>query len=98
MKLKTWLKGWMIAGLVAPIAYLAIYFVFGHSLGEGINIFWPGSLCLMVLENRPPMATVVIIWMISIGTNVLLYSVIALFLWPIAQVSSKRPSVLKEKE
>jgi len=88
----------MIAGLVAPLAYLAIYFVFVYSSGEGVDIFWPGSLCLMVLENRPPMATVVIIWMISIGTNVLLYAVIALFLWPIAQVTSKRPSVVKEKE
>jgi len=44
------------------------------------------------------MATVVIIWMISIGTNVLLYAVIALLLWPIARVTSKRPSVVKEKE
>jgi len=44
------------------------------------------------------MATVVIILMISVGTNVLLYAVIALFLWPIAQVTSKRSSVVKEKE
>jgi hypothetical protein len=97
VKLRKWLRGWIIASLVAPLAYLAIYFIFGYSLGEGIDIFWPGSLALMVLENRPPLATVVLVWIISIGTNVLLYAVIGLVLWPFTRVKSKGPSVGKDK-
>jgi ethanolamine transporter EutH len=98
MKLRRWLRGWIIASLVAPLVYLGIYLTFGYTLGEGIVIFWPGVLGFMALENRPPMATVVFVWMVSIGSNVLCYTVIALLLWPFARVKSEGPSVDKEKE
>ena len=44
------------------------------------------------------MATVVFVWMVSIGSNVLFYTVIALLLWPFARARSEGPSVDKEQE
>jgi hypothetical protein len=90
--MKKWLWGWSIAGLVAPVLYLTIYLVTGYSLGEGIIIFWPGSIGLMVLENEPSATTVFFIWVFTIATNAILYAVIGLLLWPFARLKSKGPS------
>ncbi len=95
MKLKRWLRGWIIAALVAPFAYLVVYLVSGYSLF--IVVFWPGSLGLTVLEGQPPpsMAMVALIWSVSIMTNVLLYTVIGLLLWPFARIKSQGPMIGK---
>jgi hypothetical protein len=97
MKLRRWLRGWIIASLVAPLVYLGIYLISGYTLGEGIVIFWPGVVGLMALDNRPPMATVSFVWIVSIGSNFLFYTIIALLLWPFARVKSEGPSVDKDK-
>ena len=90
--MKRWLAGWIIASLVAPLGYLAVCFAFGGKTTASLpfDIFWPGSLMLMVLENRPPITTAALIWMMSIGTNVLLYAAIALLLWPLIRLRSRR--------
>ncbi|MGA8429480.1 MAG: hypothetical protein WB729_06635 [Candidatus Sulfotelmatobacter sp.] len=62
-----------MGGLVAPILYLAIYLLTGYSLGEGIFIFWPGAIGLMVLEDRPPLHIVLFVWTVAIASNVVLY-------------------------
>jgi hypothetical protein len=51
----------------------------------------------MVLENRPPMTTVILVWIISIGTNVLLYALMGLLLWPFTEVKSEGVSAGKDK-
>ena len=93
MTLTNWLRGWIVASVVAPAAYLAIYWIFGYTLGEGIVIFWPSSIGLMVLENGPSKATVVVSMLISIAANALVYFVIGLLLWPFARVKSQGVSV-----
>ncbi len=80
--MKRWLIGWSISGLVAPLLYLFIFLVSGYTLGEGIFIFWPGSIGLMALNNRPPRAMVVLVWLAAIGSNSILYASIGLLLWP----------------
>jgi hypothetical protein len=45
---------------------------------------------LMVLENRPPLAKVVLIWAMSIVSNSLLYAVIALLLWSITPLRKSK--------
>jgi hypothetical protein len=54
-------------------------------LGEGIFVLWPGSMGLMVLENRPPVSTVVLIYICLIASNALLYGLIGLLLWAFAR-------------
>jgi hypothetical protein len=83
---------WIIASLITPLRDLAVS-VFGGGKEAAtlpFDIFWPGSLCLIVSENQPPMATIVCAWLTSIGQNVLLYTLIALLLWPIARLGCKR--------
>jgi hypothetical protein len=87
--MRKWLIGWSVAGLVAPFLYLSIYFVTGYQLGEGIFVFWPASMGLMVVENRPPVATVVLVWLLVIGLNPLLYGIVGLLLWPLTLTKSK---------
>ena len=96
MKLKKWLLGWIMASLVPPLVFLTVWAVSGYSLG--IEVLWPGAIGLMALENQPPMATVVLIWVVCIGMNVVLYVVIGLLLWPFTLVKSKEPSVGKKEE
>jgi hypothetical protein len=96
--MKKWLWGWSMAGLVVPLLYLAIYLVTGYTLREGIDILWPGSLGLMVLENRPPATTVVFVWSIAIASNGVLYAVIGLLLWPLARLRSKTQSAGEPKK
>jgi hypothetical protein len=74
--------------LVAPLGYLVAHFAPGGKEAATLpsDIFWHSSLMFLVLENRPPMVTAVLVSMISIGTNVLLYKVIALLLWPIIRL------------
>jgi hypothetical protein len=62
-------QGRIIASLIAPLGYLAVS-VFGGGKQAAIlpfDIFWPGSLCLIVTENQPPMAPIVCGWLTSIG-------------------------------
>jgi hypothetical protein len=79
---------WIIASLISPLGYLAVS-VFGggkEAATVPFDIFWPGSQCLIALEDQSPMApmaTIVCVWLTSIGTNVLLYTLIVLLLWPI---------------
>jgi hypothetical protein len=87
--MKKWLIGWSIAGLVAPVLYLTIYFTAGYTLEEGIFVFWPGAMGLMVLENQPPITTVVLVWLVLIASNVLVYALFGLLLWPLARIRSK---------
>lgn len=97
MMKKKWLFGWSVAGLVAPLLHVAIYLSTGHTLGEGIFVFWPGSMGLMVLENEQPLATVVFVYIILIASNALLYGTIGLLLWPLAQSRSTRDLPQREK-
>ncbi len=53
---------------------------------------------LMALENQPPMETVVVVWIMCIGTNIVLYGVIGLLLWPLTFMKSKGPSTEKEED
>jgi hypothetical protein len=63
-----------LGGLVAPILYLAIYLLTGYNLGEGIFIFWPGAIELMVLDDRPALHIVLFVWTVAIASNVILYA------------------------
>jgi hypothetical protein len=94
--LKKWLLGWIIASLVPPLLFLIVWAVSGYSLG--IEVFWPGAMGLMALENQPPMETVVVVWIMCIGTNIVLYGVIGLLLWPLTFMKSKGPSTEKEED
>jgi len=89
--MKKWLIGWGITGLVAPLLHLSTYFVTGYTLGEGIFVFWPGAIGLRVLENGLPILTVLLIWLITIMSNVLVYALFGLLLWPLAGIKSKGP-------
>jgi hypothetical protein len=88
--MKKWITMSALAGLVAPFLYLTIYLCTGRTMGEGIFIFWPGSIGLMVLENQPPMFTVIFVWAVAIVSNAVLYSLIGLFFWSVS-AHNRRP-------
>jgi hypothetical protein len=77
---------------MTPLGYLAVSFFGGGKAAATLplDIFWLGSLCLMVSENQPPMATIACVWLTSSGTNVLFSTLIGLLLWPIAGLGFKR--------
>ena len=87
--MKKWLTGWGIAGLIAPLLYLVVHFVASYDLF--IFPFWPGSIGLMALEGQPSTATIVMFWLITVSSNVVLYAVIGILLWPLACRESKGP-------
>ncbi|HEY6465901.1 MAG TPA: hypothetical protein VIY69_07910 [Candidatus Acidoferrales bacterium] len=70
---KSWACRIALGGLVAPVLYLTIHLLTGYSPGEGIFIFWPGAVGLMVLENRPAIYIVLIVWTVAIASNIVLY-------------------------
>lgn len=89
MKMRKWLIGWSIAGLVAPLLYYAVYFLTGYELF--IFPLWPGSIGLMALADGPPIPTVLGISLLCIASNALLYGMLGLLLRPLTLVRSSRP-------
>jgi len=96
--MKKWIIGWSMAGLVAPFLYLSIYLATGYTLGEGIFVFWPGAMGLMVLNDQPPLSTVVYVWTFCIATNAILYAVLGIVFWGLSRFKSEGPSEGKEKK
>ena len=96
--MKKWIIGWSLAGLIAPIVHLSIYLATGYTLGEGIFIFWPGAIGLMVLNDQPPFRTVVFIWACCVGTNVILYAVVGILFCGLSRMKSEDRSEGEEKK
>jgi hypothetical protein len=85
-------RGWIIASLITPLGYLAVS-VFGGGKEAAtlpFDIFWPGSLCLMVSENQPLMSTIVCVWLTSSGTKRPPLYAASASSWPIARLGFKR--------
>jgi len=96
--MKKWVISWSLAGLIAPIVHLSIYLATGYTLGEGIFIFWPGAVGLMVLNDQSPFRTVAFVWAFCTATNVILYAVVGILFYGLSRLRSEGPFAPKEKK
>jgi hypothetical protein len=67
-----------LLALLVPLTLEGAFWLFqlGPDWSGVFFWLWPSSLELMLLESRPPMSDVVMIYSISIGINVILYALI----------------------